>query len=120
MPKIQKIFIWLLVVVLLVMIYQSFLGSTTFVEGLTPTPTPRPTASPSPSPSPSITGTDPGVLARIAENAGNIKVLESRLNALSGIDSRVTTNTTNIKDLQDKITALSVSQTQMLTSQFAD
>ncbi len=118
MPKIQKIFIWLLVVVLLLIIYQSFLGSTIFVEGLTPTPTPTPR--PTASPSPSITGTDPGVLARIAENAGNIKVLESRLNALSGIDSRVTTNTTNIKDLQDKITALSVSQTQMLTSQFAD
>lgn len=104
MPKMPKISIWLVVILLLLVVL--FIGNKyhwfRLVEELTPTP------------SPEITGTDPGVLARIAENAGNIKVLESRLNALSGIDSRVTTNTSDIKDLQSKMAALSVSQTQML------
>jgi hypothetical protein len=105
MPKFQKKII-LLVVILLSLLVLFFVGNKyqwfTLIEELTPTP------------SPEITGTDPGVLARIAENAGNIKVLESRLNALSGIDSRVTANTSDIKDLQSKMAALSVSQTQML------
>lgn len=109
-----KSFIWVLVVLLLLLVL--FIRSNhqwfTFIEGMTNTDTNTDTTTPTGSPP--ITGTDPGVLARIAENAGNIKVLESRLNALSGIDSRVTTNTTNIKDLQNKIAALSVSQTQVL------
>lgn len=65
-----------------------------------------------------ITGADPGVMARIAENSGNIKVLQSRLDALSGLDSKVASNTNSVKDLQLQMKALSESQTQALTGQF--
>ena len=138
MSRIQKIIFGLFLVVLLLFIgNQIFLARTNRIEGLdanvdnaknadnaeeeeesVPAAYATPIIESMATCQPPITGADPGVMARIAENSGNIKVLQSRLDALSGLDSKVASNTNSVKDLQLQMKALSESQTQALTGQF--